>query len=324
MFKKILSTGAALALLLVAACTQGSNDTESGSDLADVTVAQWGSEKYLIYLPLYVAQERGFFADHGVSVTVEYSGNDDQVFAKVLRGDAQFGVGDPIFTAVSRQRGAEGVVLASVVDRVALWGISTSDQTIERPADFSGLRVGTFPRPSTNYTLMRNTLAQDSVVDARVVEVPIGSEIALLESGGADIVMLLEPAASIAESNGYHVVTSFPELWGAFTFTGLTSTEQIVDQDPEVARAMIAGLQDAVDFIYSETDQTVDLAATLFPSLDRGVVTQAVQRMIDDQTIPRDVGISEEAWLNSIRTRQEVGDIEQGFDCLECINFAPQ
>ena len=60
-----------------------------------VTVAQWGQEKYLIYLPFYLAQEKGFFKEEGLSVSLVFSGNDDQVFASVLQGSAQFGIGDP-------------------------------------------------------------------------------------------------------------------------------------------------------------------------------------------------------------------------------------
>ena len=43
-------------------------------------------------------------------------------------------------------------------------------------------------------------IRSNRVPNARIVEVPIGSETALLESGQADVVMMLEPAASIAES----------------------------------------------------------------------------------------------------------------------------
>src|SRR5579863_8709222 len=85
----------------------------SVSNSTKIVVAQWGQEKYLIYLPVYIAQEKGFFKARNLDVSIAFSGNDDQVFATVARGDAQFGVGDPIFTAMSRQRGFDGIVVAS-------------------------------------------------------------------------------------------------------------------------------------------------------------------------------------------------------------------
>lgn len=316
--KQVLLVLALLAVFVLTACGE-KQGSETEDAVSDVVVAQWGSERYLIYLPLYIAQENGYFEDENIEVSLEYSGNDDQVFAKVLRGDAQFGVGDPIFTAVSRQRGADGVVLATIVGKVALWGVSNQELDIEQASQFTDLRIGTFPRPSTAYTLLRNTISKPEVSGAEIVEVPIGNELPLLESGSADVVMMLEPAASIAESKGYNIVSSFPVLWGEFEFTGLTSTEEYVDEHPQVADAMVRALERAVHFAHGETDATIDLASELFPDIDRSVIAAAVQRMLDDQTLPTSVQVDEAAWEKSMRVRQDVGDVEEGFLCKPCL-----
>lgn len=98
-------------LLIIGACKSNNSEKKSANEIVKITVAQWGQEKYLIYLPFYIAQERGFFKDEGLDITVQFSGNDDQVFATVLKGEAQFGIGDPVFTAISREKGAKGKVI---------------------------------------------------------------------------------------------------------------------------------------------------------------------------------------------------------------------
>lgn len=292
--------------------------TPANSDkTTEVTIAQWGSENYLIYLPVYIALEAGIFEKNGLEVKISYSGNDDQVFAKVLRGDAQFGVGDPIFTAVSRQQGADGVVIASIVDRVSLWGVAKND--VDGPIDFSGKRIGTFPRPSTAYTLLSDTLSNPEIENAKIVEIPIGNELALLESGQADIAMMLEPAASIAEENGYFVVSSFPEIWGKFAFTGLTSTQEVLSKNPGLAEKMKVSLQEAVDLAHSDREQAFEISKKVFPTLSQSVIESAVNRMLDDETLPRNVDVDIEAWKASIEVRQRVGDVNKGFECLECV-----
>src|ERR1700733_11654231 len=80
-------------------CNSCNQETSKTTVATKVTVAQWGQEKYLIYLPFYIAQEKGFFKEEGLDINVKFSGNDDQVFATVLKGEAQFGIGDPVFTA---------------------------------------------------------------------------------------------------------------------------------------------------------------------------------------------------------------------------------
>jgi NitT/TauT family transport system substrate-binding protein len=296
------------------------NQTERSKELAKITFAQWGKEKYLIYLPIYIAQEKGLFAKYGLDISLIFSGNDDQVFATVVRGDAQFGIGDPIFTAISRQRGLDGVVVASIVDHVALWGVAKSDaKKYLIPKDFENIAVGTFPRPSTTYTLMKEMVEKNKIAGAKIVETPIGNELALLEAGQANVVMMLEPAASIAESRGYHVVTSFPKLWGSFAFTGLSTTESWIKDHNSTLLAVRQALDEALTLLHDDTDGAIEVAKTLFPTLDAKVVDSAVRRMVADGTVPQHIDISPESWSKAVSVRQSVGDLKVGNNCEVCI-----
>jgi len=307
---------ASIATLAAAGCERQA----TGSSSRTINVAQWGQEKYLIYLPFYLAQETGAFGRRNIEVNVSFSGNDDQVFASVLRGSAQFGIGDPIFAAISRDRGGDGIVVGQVVGRVALWGVSKGiERQLAQPSDFARLRIGTFPRPSTAYTLTRNMVDQNRIPGAAVAEVPIGSEAALLESSAADVVMMLEPAASAAEASGYHIVTSFARLWGPFAFTGLTSTQSYVTQNAEVVADVQASMQEALAFAHSNADETKAIAARLFPSLDAAVVGRAVDRMLGDETIPREFTMSDEAWSAAVNVRKQMSELTGEGDYAEAV-----
>src|SRR5690606_9541783 len=107
-----------------------------------------------------------------------------QVFATVLKGEAMFGIGDPIFTAISREHGSNGKVVASIVNGVAIWGVTKKDLAeVTTPQDLANLKLGTFPAPSTVYTLMRNTIDAypNELGHSDIVQAPIGSQIALIE-----------------------------------------------------------------------------------------------------------------------------------------------
>lgn len=301
-------------LLIIAISGCGKKNTTPPSK-EKITIAQWGQEKYLIYLPVYLAEEKGFFDSVGIEINIKFSGNDDQVFATVLKGEAQFGVGDPVFTAISRERGAKGKVVASIVDGVAIWGVTKRKDIkyIEKPEDLAGLRVGTFPEPSTNYTLMKQTILKggDKLKNTRIVQAPIGSQIALIEKGLADIAMELEPAASIAESKGYRVVYSSPRFYGPFSFTGLTTTEEYINSKHDVVQRVVRALEMAVRFAHTNQSGTIEIARKIFPSLDSIVIANAVRRMLDDKTIPEHVFISDEAWQKALQVRVDVGDLKK-------------
>jgi len=289
-----------------------------------LTIAQWGQEKYLIYLPFYIAQEKGFFKDEGLEIEVKYSGNDDQVFATVLKGEAQFGIGDPVFTAIAREKGAKGIVVASIVDGVAIWGVTNNKDigTITRPSDLKGLRVGTFPAPSTNYALMQRTItiAGDSLAGSTIVQAPIGSQLALLESGSADIAMDLEPGTSIAESKGYRVVYSSPRFYGPFAFTGLTTTDEYIAANMETVQKVVNAIERALVYCHSDKEGTIAVASGLFPSLEKDVVARAVARMLADQSIPQHAELSEGAWQQAMQIRVDIGDLKALVPTTECVN----
>ena len=283
-------------------------------EIQKITVAQWGQEKYLIYLPFYLAQEKGFFTDQGLEITVKYSGNDDQVFATVMSGEAQFGIGDPTFTAISREKGGTGKVVASIVDGVSRWGITKKNiSTIAHPSDLAGLRIGTFPEPSTVFTLMKNTISEhpDELADMSIVQAPIGAQLALLENNSVDIAIELEPNVSIAEHNGYKVVYSAPRFFGSFAFTGVTTTESYIKDQPRNVQKFVNSIQMALDYSREHTDSTVLIAQSLFPSIDPEIVGHAVSRMLKDKTIPQNSTISNEGWQHAMEIRVQVGDLKE-------------
>lgn len=287
---------------------------EVSDQMRKVTVAQWGQEKYLIYLPFYVAMEKGFFSNEKLDVDIRFSGNDDQVFASVLQGGASFGIGDPIFTAIANEREKDlGYVVASIVHGVAIWGVTNKEgiPEIVSKKDLANLRVGTFPAPSTNFTLMKETIVSGGpdLQSTQIVQAPIGSQIALLERGVADIAMVLEPAASKAQAQGYRVVFSSPKFYGPFAFTGLTTSADFVRENPAVVQAMVNGLQQALMFCHSDPNGTIDIAQKLFPTLDRNVVERAVTRMLAEKTVPESVLVSEASWQAALGVRITVGDL---------------
>lgn len=303
--------------LILGGCNSCKNEKPSSTGLTQVTVAQWGQEKYLIYLPFYIAQEKGFFKEEGLEVSIKYSGNDDQVFATVLKGEAQFGIGDPVFTAISREKGAKGKVIASIVDGVAIWGVTNKANInqILKPSDLAGLRVGTFPDPSTNYALMKKTIIKggDTLKSTKIVQAPIGSQLALLElkTDGADIAMDLEPGTSIAVSKGYKVVYSSPNFYGRFAFTGLTTTENYINSNKVAVQKFVNAIEKSLQYCHNDEAGTIEIAAKLFPNIDKAVVSTAVNRMIKDKTIPFHAEMSDEAWQKALQVRVDIGDLKE-------------
>ena len=91
--------------------------------------------------------------------------------------------------------------------KLDLAGVTNQDKikTITTPAQLNGLRISSFPEPSTTYTFLRELKRKDCP-NLTIVQAPFGGQIALLEAGKVDIALDLEPSISIAEDKGYRVV----------------------------------------------------------------------------------------------------------------------
>lgn len=277
-----------------------------------ITICQYG--QVFVYLPLYIATEKGFFKDEGLDVSLINGGGDDKTFAAVASGQAQFGVADPTFAAVAREKGQPGLVLASVVNGATFWGITKKEAIgkIDAPAQLTDLRIATYQAPSTNYTLMEKTLKdnKDSVGNATIVQGAFGTLLAMLDADTVDVAMELEPTVSIAVQQGAHVVYSYPEMYGPFLLTGLYTTEDYKNANSEICQKVVNALERAVRYAHTDPAGTVTVATKVFPEINPDIVQNAVDRMLREKTIPEHVTIDAKAWNNAVQVRLDVGDLK--------------
>src|SRR5271170_5895410 len=118
-----------------------SAEADQAKPVQHVTIAQFGH--VFLYMPLYVAIDKGFFKEKGLEVKLVSTGGDEKTFTAVASGNAQFGVSDPTFAAIAREHGQGGKVVAGIVRGVPFWVISFKNDVkkIDNPSGFSGYRI---------------------------------------------------------------------------------------------------------------------------------------------------------------------------------------
>ena len=70
----------------------------------------------MLYLPLYVAIDEGFFTQQGLDLTKETAGAPTVALSAVISGSAQFSIHGPEWTAIAASKGAPVDVIANVVN----------------------------------------------------------------------------------------------------------------------------------------------------------------------------------------------------------------
>ena len=297
----------------------------SNKPLSDITICQWGQT--LIYLPLYIAQEEGYFKEEGLNVKVTNGGGDDLTWAAVTSGNAQFGIADPTMIAVQKEAGGEeGRIIGDIVQKVAFWAVTLDKNmpVITKPEGFKGQTIACFKFPNTANALALRTLQKGNLklgTDAKIIGVNYEAVLAQLQNKEATISMVLEPAASQAELEGNaKVVYSYPEDWGVFAFTGLTTTKKFIDQHPETVQKVVRALDRAMKLAHSDLNKTVADAMKAFPDLKKEVVESAVKRMLQSGTLPKSITPNTEGWNKAIDVCKEVGKLKNAPDAATMID----
>jgi NitT/TauT family transport system substrate-binding protein len=285
---------------------------ESKQALKKVVINE--AARTLLYLPLYHAVEKGYFRDAGIDVKIVTGGTATASFASMLSGEAEFAQADPMYVPISREKGGETKVVAQVVGRIAVWGVTLDPNVKEMTAaTLRGRKIATHPRPMTAFTytdkLIRNLGLQPDK-DVELVTSTPGTEIASLLNHQADFMVSVEPNVSKAETQGGHVVLSFAKMFGDQVLTGLMTRETFIKENRDVVVAVVRAYQKALNDIHARPDSALISAKAYFPQLEQHTMRIAIQRLIDDQVFPQSVLISDDSWNKAVAVRVEAGDLK--------------
>ncbi|MGV9796804.1 ABC transporter substrate-binding protein [Mycobacterium sp. NPDC003449] len=296
-FTIVLSSAA-----LITACGGPANESADGS--AKVRINQ--AFQSLLYLPLYVAQENAYFTEQNVNVEIATGGGGTQSWAAVVGGSADFSIQDPVFVPKSHENGGPGVVVAAIQNAPSVFVIGRADSgspDLDDPDVLEGKKVVVSPEPDTSWAFMKYLIDQKGLENVTLVNVALGSELAAVAGGQADLALSFEPTVSQAVvDQGLKVVYSFPANpdWYPFAFSSLTTTDRYLQENSAAAQSVVTAIAKASRFIYSDPEATIDIAAQYFPDLPREVVQAAVEREIDAKGYAEDVTVTKESWDNNM------------------------
>ena len=294
-----MSRAAALITMLLA--------TPALAEGKKVTLSQ--AFQSMLYLPLYVAIDEGFFARQGLDLTKETAGAPTVALSAVISGSAQFSIHGPEWTAIAASKGAPVDIIANVVNGAAVWIATSPDFRFDSIKDIKGQKVVTGLMPTTSTSLFMKLLKEngmDAKTDVEMIQVAIGTEPGPFVAKQADIAVMYEPGLDQAVAKGMKVVFGFPKTYGAYAFSTITARN---DVDPDLAQRLTSGLEMAERFMHKNEARTVEIAQKEFPTLEPAVVEAAVKRMLADNVYPTSVDITPEALKLALETQIALGNL---------------
>ena len=277
------------------------------ADNKKVTLSQ--AFQSMLYLPLYVAIDEGFFTQQGLDLTKETAGAPTVALSAVISGSAQFSIHGPEWTAIAASKGAPVNIISNVVNGAAVWIATTPDFKFESIKDIKGQKVVTGLMPATGTSLFIKLLKEngmDAKTDVDMIQVALGSEPGPFIAKQANIAVMYEPGLDQVVAKGMKVVFGFPKSYGPYAFSVVTARN---DVDPDTAQRVVNGMEMAMRFMTKNEARTVEIAKKEFPTLDPAVVEAAVKRMLRDGIYPPNVDISADALKVSMDTQIALGNL---------------
>ena len=235
-------------------------------------------------LPVYVAEERGFFADEGVVINVAECDIGRRCLERMLAGGADLATAAVLPIVRAAMQGQRFAVVATIAAaRNDAKIITRRGGGVDSAEALAGRRVGTFVGTSAHFMLELSLLSA-GVDPARVQVVAIEPEDAgdTLRSGQVDAVAVFEPYAwRVAQSLGSAALVLSDRRLHVESWNVVASASVDRSQDAALA-ALCRALLRAVRFIESEPDRAQailrrrlalqeDAMAWLLPDVDYAV-----------------------------------------------------
>jgi NitT/TauT family transport system substrate-binding protein len=211
-------------------------------------------------LPMYVAEEQGYFADEKLEVEfipVTSAAERDQV---IQAGQADGMINEILSTLFYNNEEPEIVVVRNA--RVAtpeypqFFVLASADSGIESLDDLKGQDIGisegTIIEYSTDRLLEAMGFTEEDIQTIAVPRIP--DRMALLNSGELPAANLPDPLASLAVQNGASVLiddSSFPE----YGHSAISFRKEFADQNPSAIERFLSAVEKAVDDINDDKDQ---------------------------------------------------------------------
>jgi len=233
-----------------------------------------GGKALLYYLPLTIAERKGFFKEQGLDVEIQDFAGGARSLQALIGGSVDVVTGAYEHTIRMQAKGQDIRAVIELGRFPAIAVALKKDRKWNSPADFKGMKIGvTAPGSSTNM-LMNFVMAQAGLSPSEASFIGIGSAqsaLAAMQKGEIDGVSHLEPVLSFLERAGEVkvVIDTRTEEGTRALFGGsnpaavLYAKKSFIDANPNTMQALTTAFYKTLQWL--KTASPEDIASTVPP-----------------------------------------------------------
>lgn len=276
------------------------------------------------YLPLYVTQRRGFFAEEGIEVkwtTIETGSGPTNA---LLTGQVFAMLGGPEHNAYAKIKGAPLKAIAGVLVRSSVYVMAAKGQEpATRPATnaewasyMKGKKIGTGAYGSTPNSVSRFLLSRfglDAKQDVQLVEIPSAAIVAAIKANQVQLGVVNEPLVTQGIRNGIwgEPIYKTPVELGPYAWATINVRPDTIEKQPQLVERFMRALGKGLKATYSDREQTIAVARQEFPTMAVEDLTAAVERSLNDELWSRDGFVEPAAWATAHKVVRDAGLLKE-------------
>jgi len=251
-----------------------------------------------IYFTPYVAEAKGFFAQHGLDAQLIYFRSGAETTTAVVSGSTEFGALATEHVTQVREQGLRlKAIVANLTDspftlivrkEVELPNAARGYPQVVR--DLKGLKLGITGRgASTDFTLrfLVKEAGLDPDKDVTIIATGgVTTSMAALQKGDIQGYLAFEPIQSQA-IHGLGIAKPVidirkgegPRVLQEYAYNSMVAKEEYLDANPETARRMVAAVLDTHRFLADPKnfEETVKVAEKYFEGINPALLRQILQ-----------------------------------------------
>jgi len=247
---KSLTKALLAAVFAVAAVPYTGMAAGSVPELGTVRIAV-GGKASLYYLPLTIAQQRGYFRDEGLNVEIDDFAGGSKALQSVIGGSADVvsGAFESVIQIQSKGQHLRAFVLQGSAPQMVLAVASSKAGQFKSYRDLKGYRIGVSAPGSSTNMLVNYVLAGAGVKPGDVSIIGVGTAagaVAALRAGNIDAISNVEPVITMLQQRGEIKIVADTRtaqgtqavFGGPMPAAALYAPEAFLKQHPDTAQAL--------------------------------------------------------------------------------------
>jgi NitT/TauT family transport system substrate-binding protein len=246
----------AMVILLIAACSPAAQPATESPAMEPVSL-KMAVLPIIDTLPLYVAQQQGYFEKHGLAVELVPVASAPERVQLMAAGQVDGTINETLAVMQFNKEGVQVQAVRYALRPVAGYGhffiLASGQSGITTPESLKNVEIGVSQGTVIEYVterlLQNEGLSSDEIKTIPVPKIP--DRMSLLASGELSAGTLPDPLGALAVQSGAVIVmddSNLPE----YGFSIYSFRKAMIDAHPEAIRGFLAAIDEAVTMINAD------------------------------------------------------------------------